>query len=65
MEVQIINTKEARDSLRRNHLPEDAPEFEIAIVKHEIGKEDEPHEIMLFFKNDISSLGIVYTSRED
>lgn len=64
MEVKFISTKSGRDSLRKNHLPDDAPDFEIAIVRHEIGKENEPHEIMLFFKNDISCPGIVYTAEE-
>jgi hypothetical protein len=61
-EHKIINTESGRDSLRKNHLPEDAPQFEVAIVRYEIGKEDQPEEIMLFFKNDISCPGIVYSN---
>lgn len=65
METKFIYTESGRNFLRQHHLPEDAPQFEVAVVRYEIGKEDQPHEIMLFFKNDISCPGIVYTNKED
>lgn len=65
MEHKFITSESGRDSLRKNHLPKDAPQFEVAIVRYELGKEDQPHEIMLFFKNDISCPAVVYTAEED
>tara|TARA_R100001163_G_C5054146_1_gene190698 strand:- start:1509 stop:1721 length:213 start_codon:yes stop_codon:yes gene_type:complete len=61
LEQKWLCNKEDLDALREKHLPNSAPEFRVAIVRHELGNFDNPVEIMLFAENDMSSPAMVCT----
>ena len=60
LQQKWLFNKEDLDALREKHLPKNAPEFKVAIVRHEVGNFDNPVEIMLFAENDISAPAMTY-----